>query len=214
MLYAEYANAEYFNNLLYGVDTTETHFDGFNSYLNINWQDFYNIFYNIYTATSYGLDNWGRILGVTRNIYIPIIKNTFGFGDSENPPAPPGPDGYPQAFNYGSFSSGGAKYTSLKDSQFRCVLLMRYRTLVSNMSILSIQYIMNEFFFNLTRFADEDTPNTQFVSVQDNLAEMSITYTFTQKLEPWQTVIFSSSQNPTNLLPRPLCVKAIVLQPT
>lgn len=206
MLFAQYSNADNLNNLLYGTST----YPGLNSYLNINYVDFVTNFFDVRTAGTEGLDNWGAILGITRNIYIPNVSTLFGFGDSASPPSPPGPTGYPQAFNYGGFYSGGAKYTALDNDIFRCMILLRYQTLTCNMSIQAISQILNQFFKNLNTYG---YANTQVVQVQDNLAPMSITYTFSQTLEPYQTVIFSSVYNPTNFLPRPMGVKAIIVQP-
>ena len=152
------------------------------------------------------LDNWGRILGVSRNIFLPAVTKLFGFGDSANPPAPPGQDGYPQAFNYGSFSSGGALFTTLPDTIFRCMLLLRYQMLISNMSILNIGDMLNTFFVNLVQ---QGLPGNT-VNVQDNLNVMSITYTFETELLPYQRVIFNPNLK-FSLLPRPLGVIPIIL---
>lgn len=51
-----------------------------------NIQDFYLDVWNIDTASGFGLDIWGRILGVSRVVQIPGSTNDFGFQNSDVPP--------------------------------------------------------------------------------------------------------------------------------
>jgi len=51
-----------------------------------NLQDFYLTVWNIDTAVGFGLDIWGRILGVSRVIQIPGTSGAFGFENSDTPP--------------------------------------------------------------------------------------------------------------------------------
>jgi hypothetical protein len=51
-----------------------------------NIQQFYIDVWNIDTAEGFGLDIWGRILGVSRVIPIPGTTNSFGFDNSDSPP--------------------------------------------------------------------------------------------------------------------------------
>ena len=46
-----------------------------------NFQSFYDFVWNVNTAQGFGLDIWGRILGVSRNLQIaaPLAGNFFGF---------------------------------------------------------------------------------------------------------------------------------------
>ncbi len=212
MLYAQYANANNFKNLLYGyIDDIEPelYYQGFNSFINIDYREFYDTFYNIYTANSAGLDNWGLILGISRNIYIPSYSYFFGFNSSAHPFSVI-PNSGTQSFNYGGFNSGATTFQPVEDYFFRAMLLLRYQTLTCNMSILQITNILNTFFKNLAAF--QGVPNIQVVSVQDNLTPMSITYTFTQVLSPQILAIFGSTHN-FNLLPRPLGVASVIVQP-
>src|SRR5579859_260338 len=41
--------------------------------------DFYNLVWNVDTAVEFGLDIWGRIVGVSRVIPIPAAQGSFGF---------------------------------------------------------------------------------------------------------------------------------------
>jgi hypothetical protein len=51
-----------------------------------NIQGFYNTIWNINSAVGFGLDIWGRILGVSRVIPIPGSSGAFGFANSDSPP--------------------------------------------------------------------------------------------------------------------------------
>ncbi len=213
-LFAQYSNASNFRNFLYGNED----YIGLNSYLNIDYKDYYDNFFNVLTIAGTqddptdqfgpnGLDNWGILLGMSRNVLIPDTRKRFGFGDDTVPTTM---NGWPQSFNYGAFYSGATLFTPMADDIYRCMLMMRYQTLTSNMSILSITNILNNFFINLNTFG---LTNAQTVNVQDNLAEMSITYTFTETLLPYQTAIFNTEDSSTNYLPRPTSVAPIIVQP-
>lgn len=222
MLFGQYANANNIKNLLYGYISSDNpleYYEGFNSFLNIDYMEFYTTFFNIYTANTAGLDNWGSILGISRNIYVPAYPYFFGFNSTNRPFTVTANVGT-QSFNYGGFNSGATTYQPVDDNFFRAMLLLRYQTLTCNMSILAITTILNTFFANLSKFAIADNPTRrrflaaqQTVSVQDNLAPMSITYTFSQKLTVQQGAIFSAQNNTVSLLPRPLGVEAIIVQP-
>ena len=64
---------------------------------------FYEIMFDIYTAEGFGLDNWGVILGIGRDIPGPYLGDCFGFDGSELHPFnqyPFGPDkGTPPAIS-------------------------------------------------------------------------------------------------------------------
>lgn len=211
-LYAQYANANNFKNFLYGyIDAEEPllYYPGCNSFINVDYNEFYDTCFNIYTANSAGLDNWGLILGITRNIYVPNFTKFFSFNNKTNPyPVVSGTGA--QSFNFGGFNSGNTVFQPVDDYLFRAMLLLRYQTLTCNMSILQITNILNIFFINLAKF--QNTVNTQIVSVQDNLVQMSITYTFAQTLPPQIRAIFGGYPLNINLLPKPMGVKAIIVQ--
>lgn len=81
--------------------------------------DFYRLAFNVKTAQSFGLDIWGRIVGVNRNISIPPDDiDTFGFKTS--------PQAF-QPFNSYPFSSAGARFSSyhLSDERFRLLIMIK-----------------------------------------------------------------------------------------
>lgn len=78
-------------------------------------QAFYDDVWNVATAQGYGLDIWGRIVGVSRVLNV-AAQNYLGFeGVTTNPTTP---------FNVGPLYAGGnttSNYT-LTDSQFRTLI--------------------------------------------------------------------------------------------
>lgn len=106
---AQYANSPILNSYLQSINAA---IDPINI---IN--DFYNNVWNVSTASGYGLDVWGRIVGISRIIPIPAV-GFFGFSQ-----ASPGSFGFGQAPLY-----NGQKATtnfSLSDSAFRLLILVK-----------------------------------------------------------------------------------------
>lgn len=201
-LYVQYSNSKNFQNWLYGTNN----YIGINSTLNINIKDFYNNIFNINTCNTTGLNLWGQILNTPRNFYIGTAPKTFGFNVN-----PHNTVDYAQNFNHGTFYSGGL-WTTLPDGEYRCLLMLRARTFISNMSILSITKLLNEFFLNLQGYAN-NTENYQFsVSVSvDNFTHNQLNYIFkdlsiapTGKLPIWITNIFSITNISVNAFYLPL----------
>ena len=67
--YIQYQNAPKFNALLTQLT----------NYLTIPIDQFYTDYFNLLTATTQGLDNWGIILNETRNITYYNYDSIFGF---------------------------------------------------------------------------------------------------------------------------------------
>ena len=206
-LYVQYSNSSNFQDFLYGTDENI----GLNNILNISWVDFYNDIFNILTANSVGLNLWGQILNTSRNYYLPISSRTFGFNVN-----PMNTTGYAQNFNNGTFYSG-ATWSTLPDGEYRCLLMLKARTFISNMSIASITKLLNDFFINLQQYGS-DTQNYQFVvSVAvDNTQIHQLNYIFkdvsptpTGLLPLWVGYIFSLSNLNTNTYYLPLPIGTI-----
>lgn len=92
---------------------------------------FYTSMWNIDTATGYGLDVWGRIVGVKRTLYIPGGgTGQFGWGNST------GYFGWDQA----PFNSNNniAPNFSLQDGDFRRLILVKALSNISDRSIQSM----------------------------------------------------------------------------
>ncbi len=96
---------------------------------------FYNSIWNILTANTYGLDVWGRIIGVNRNIQVPETFTFFSF--SGTPGAAP--------FGAHAFFSGaggsGAQIT-LTDVAYRKLLLLKAAANYSNCSVKDLNALI------------------------------------------------------------------------
>lgn len=83
--------------------------------------DFYDKVLNVMTAEGWGLDVWGRIVGVDRNVQMPDpSQNNFGFKT-----IPESGDFKP--FNQAPFSGAGSKFSaySLPDDLYRQLVIVK-----------------------------------------------------------------------------------------
>lgn len=162
-LMAQYANSPVLTALI----------TSFNAAMDMtqNIDNFYDLMWNILTAQGYGLDVWGRIVGVSRTISIPGSIQFFGFEEA----------GSWTGFNQAGFYTG-ADLTSnyvLGDSDFRNLILAKAAGNISNGAIPSV----NQIFLNLF-------PGRGACYVADGL-NMSLTYTFKFVLSPVEVAIVS-----------------------
>jgi hypothetical protein len=141
-------------------------------------EDFYDMIWNIQTAVGYGLDVWGRIVGVQRAIQIPGNVSLFGFGEAGSSWT---------GFNQGGFYSGESISQNyiLSDADFRTLILAKAAGNISDGSIPAVNKIL------LTLF-----PNRGACYVADGL-NMSLTYTFLFQLTAPELAIVSQ----LNVLP-------------
>ena len=156
---------------------------------------FYNSLWNISTATGYGLDVWGRILGVTRVLTITSLY--FGFQEANQPAGsvlyPEQPFG--QAPLYGASASTG-NY-ALSDAAFLPLLLAKAALNITNCSIPAINQILLSLFGASGACWCTDGGN------------MTMTYTFSFTPSPVQLAIILQS----GALPRPCGVSVSIVHP-
>lgn len=141
---------------------------------------FYDLIWNVLTAQGYGLDVWGRIVGVERAIQIPGDVTLFGFNE---------PGSSWTGFDQGGFYSGeniNQNYV-LTDADFRTLILAKAAGNISDGAIPSVNQIL------LTLFSGRGD-----CYVADGL-NMTLTYTFTFPLTPVELAIVSQ----LNVLPNP-----------
>jgi hypothetical protein len=100
--------------------------------------NFYNYVWNVATAQGYGLDVWGRIVGVSRVLQV-ANDGAFGFAEAR-----PGVAGFGQ----GVFGTGGPTTVSyaLQDSDFRTLIYAKALANISDCSIPSINNILLQLF--------------------------------------------------------------------
>jgi len=154
-----------------------------------NFDAFYDLVFNVDTAEGYGLDVWGRIVGVSRVLRLPAPGDYFGFSESV--------DG--RGFGQGIFYGGGSLTNNfaLSDTAYRRLILAKALANISDGSIPAI----NQILINL--FA-EPYGNCYVTDGQD----MTMTYTFGATLSPVDYAIVAQS----GVLPRPVGVSATIVQ--
>ena len=159
----------------------------------INMDAFYNLIWNVDTAVGYGLDVWGRIVGVSRTLRIPSA-NVLGFeeaGDLDS-----------GAWNQYPFYTG-APFTDnydLSDDAYRNLILAKAFANICDGSILSINTLL------MTIFGDTTGLGRAYVT---DGQDMTMTYTFEYPLTPVQYAIVTQS----GVLPTPTGVNATIVTP-
>lgn len=154
-----------------------------------NYDNLYDLIWNIQTAQGFGLDVWGRIVGVTRVLRFPGNVAFLGFGEA-------GTDW--TGFGQGSFFSGQGTTSNflLSDADFRLLILAKAATNVCDGAIPSINKILLALF-----------PLRGACYVQDG-QNMTLTYTFQFPLNAIEQAIVAQS----GALPNPAGVVINVQQ--
>ena len=153
-----------------------------------NLDDFYDLIWNVLTAEGYGLEVWGRIVGVSRTVAVGSgPTGTFGFNE-------PGNDWV--GFGQGPFTSGVSPTSNvtLNDTQFRQLILAKAATNIWDGSIEGMNSIL------LALFAGRGASPVAYVA--DGL-DMSITLTFSFPLQPLDLAIIQTAgvlPNPTGVI--------------
>ena len=130
---AQYANSPILLQLI----------NNMNSYIDptANLNNFYNQVQNVLTAQGYGLDVWGRIVGVSRTVPIPAGNNRFFFRES-GVGTPFGPGGS------GPLADGstGTTLYRLGDTAFRTLVLTKALANISVASCPAINQMLQNLF--------------------------------------------------------------------
>lgn len=165
--------------------------ESFNGYIDpsSNIDSFYNLLWNVDTAVGYGLDTWGRIVGVQRVLQV-ASGVYFGFAEAADNSETP--------FNQAPFYTGQPTTGNfaLTDDAFRTLVFAKAFANISDGSIPSINNILMTLF------------GTQGECFVTDLGGMSMTYTFDFTLSPVDFAIVSQS----GILPKPTGVSATVVQ--
>lgn len=148
-----------------------------------NIDAFFDMMWNIDTAQGYGLDVWGRILGVERTLQVPTAGvRYFGFKQAVGL--------YITGFGLGRFYGGSKNINSnytMTDDQYRQVLLAKAAANISDGSARGINQILLALF-----------PGRGNAYIQDN-GDMTMTYVFDFALTPVEVATIAQS----GVLPRP-----------
>lgn len=150
--------------------------------------DFYDNVWNVNTAVGWGLDFWGKIVGVSR--VLTVTSPFFGFANA----ADVNIVGFDQAPLYSGQTLTGN--VALNDDAFRQLVLAKAAANISNCSIPAINQILISLF-----------GASGICYVQDN-GNMTLTYVFEFTLSPVQISIIETA----GVLPRPTGVSVSILQ--
>jgi hypothetical protein len=155
-----------------------------------NIDAFYDLVWNLDTAQGFGLDVWGRIVGVSRVLQVSsgawLGFEEAGDGSVETP--------FNQAPFYGGSSTTG-NY-ALTDDAFRQLILAKAYANITNGSVPSINQILMTLFGSSGACWCTDGQN------------MTMTYTFGFQLSPVQYAIVAQS----GVIPRPAGVSVTIIQ--
>lgn len=149
---------------------------------------FYDYVWNVETAQGFGLDVWGRIVNVSRELRVPDAPLYFGFEQQTG--------AYPfgeQPFYVGETTSSVYR---LGDDAYRRLILTKALANISATSAPSLNRLLQNLF-----------PGRGRCYVND-LGSMQMRYTFEFYLEPWEIAVLTQS----GAFPRPAGVGAILLQ--
>lgn len=164
-----------------------------------NWDNFLSYMLDIDTAVGYGLDVWGRILGVNRTVKLPSGPVYFGFqqGTSGGEIDTFGPRGQ------GPFYAGEPLTSSfaLPDSTFRQLLLAKAMWNITTCTIPAINALLMSLFGSPSQ--------NQLCWCKDN-GGMAMVFFF--NFNPTQTQLAIIFQ--TGILPKPVGVSATVTTPS
>ena len=154
------------------------------------WTDeFYNVLWNVDTAEGFGLDIWGRIVGVDR--FLQVGSSTyFGFNTT--------PTESWQPFNQSPFYSGPPSTSTfrLADNAFRALILAKALTNITETTTPGINSVLQNLF-----------PGRGRCWVND-LGSMSMRFVFEFALQPWERAVLASGE----ALPRPAGVRATIAE--
>lgn len=187
-----------------------------------NIEEFFDLVINVDTAQGYGLDVWGRIVGIARELTVILPSSTFGFAEGA-------PSWEP--FNQGTFYFGIPLTETyiLGDPAYLQLILAKGLANICDGSIPAInQLLINLFcepwhgnawvsegniqilpFFG---FAESTTAlgfnQAPLYSGTPSFPDMTLTFNFNFQLTPLQLAIVQNS----NVLPKSTGVKAMIVQ--
>lgn len=177
---SQYANSP---TLLQLIDSMNQYFDP-----TINFADFFDFVWNVDTAQGFGLDIWGKIVNIGRDVTIPEELSYFGFmepGDAE-------PFGQMPFYN----SVAATQTYRLNDNVYRVLILTKALANISESTPASLNRLLQNLF-----------PGRGRAYVID-LGGMRIQYTFEFLLEPFEYAVLTQS----GAVPSPAGVGSTILQ--
>lgn len=161
-----------------------------NEYLDprADFDAFYNFVWNVDTAQGFGLDVWGKIVDIGRELLVSDAELYFGFSDA-----------LPGSFPFGEqpFFDGTPPATQtyrLADDAYRTLILVKALANISATNARSLNQLLQNLFGDRGR---------RYVN---DLGGMQIRYTFEFLLTPFEFAIITQS----GAMPRPAGVGATI----
>lgn len=133
--------------------------------------------WDLTTSEAFGLDVWGKIVGVSRYITAPIESSSFGFSEADDS----NPD-YPTPFNESPFFGGTQETTNvrLEDDAYRTLIFCKAFTNISIATIPEINRFLKMLFYNRGR------------AYCVNYRDMTMGITFEFELAPYEVSILTN----------------------
>jgi hypothetical protein len=156
---------------------------------------FYSYVWNVMTAVGFGLDIWGQIVNVSRQLTIPGATTYLGFEEAYT--APTAASG-PQPWGQAPFFAGtqDTETYTLSDDAYRTLILVKALAKISDCTAPSLNRLLNNLFAGRGRCYVND------------LGNMQMRFTFEFYLQPFELAILTQS----GAVPRPAAVGAYIAE--
>lgn len=176
----------------YGNSATITQLiHNMNEYLDprADFDAFYDFVWNVESAQGFGLDIWGRIVNVSRELTINAQQSYFGFSD-----ALPGSHPFDEAPFYAG-TPGATQTYVLADDAYRKLILTKALTNISSSDAPTLNQLLQNMFGNRGRCYVND------------MGGMQLRYTFEFLLTDYEYAIMTQS----GAIPRPAGVGGSII---
>ena len=139
--------------------------------------EFISRVWDLTTCETFGLDMWGKIVGVSRYITAPIESSSFGFSEADDS----NPD-YPTPFNESPFFGGIQETTNvrLENDAYRTLIFCKAFTNISIATIPEINRFLKMLFYRRGR------------AYCINYRDMTMGITFEFELAPYEVSILTN----------------------
>lgn len=154
-----------------------------------DFDTFYNFVWNVETAQGFGLDIWGRIVNISRDLTVPAALTYFGYNEAS-------PGSYP--FGEAPFfvaSSDATQTYRLADDAYRVLILTKALANISAVNAPTLNRLMQNLFAERGRCYVND------------MGGMQLRYTFEFLLTDFEYAIMTQS----GAIPRPAGVGAYII---
>lgn len=153
--------------------------DTFNQAINLDdfTDEFIEKVWDVSTCETFGLDMWGKIVGISRYISAPVESTSIGFSEADD-----GNPDYPTPFNESPFYGGTQETTNVRlaDDAYRTLILCKAFTNISIATIPDINRFLRILFYQRGR------------AYCVNYIDMTIGLTFEFELAPYEESILKN----------------------